>query len=191
MGIWRVDSTGGNLKQLTKGPLDSPAMCSPDGKWLAYSSLDGGKYLGKKIPVDGGEPTRISESLLTCGCINISPDGQDLAFQTQPTTGGAVVIRLLDFATLAPKIEIPRDPRAGGEIRYTSDGLTIGYPIREKGLYALWVSPVDGSPGHQVSDFAPDRIVDFRWTADGQTLGLLRAHFDRDVVPIRQTSAQH
>ena len=191
MGIWRIDATGGNLKQLTKGPLDSPAMCSPDGKWLAYSSLDGGKYLGKKIPVDGGEPTRISDSLLTCGCINISPDGKDLAFQTQPTTGGAIVIEILDFATLAPKIEIPRDPRAGGEIRYTSDGLTIGYPIREKGLYALWVSPVDGSPGHQVSEFLADRIVDFHWTADNKTLGLLREHFDRDVVLIKQTSGQH
>src|SRR5271154_377622 len=191
MGIWRIDATGGNLKQLTKGPLDSPAMCSPDGKWLAYSSLDGGKYLGKKIPVDGGTPVQISESLLTCGCINVSPDGKDLAFQTQPTAGAPIVIKMLDFETLAPKKEIPRDPRAGGEIRYTSDGLTIGYPIREKGLYALWVSPVDGSPGHQVSDFAPDRIVDFHWTADNKMLGLLREHFDRDVVLIKQTSAQH
>ena len=188
MAVWRIDATGGNPKQLTKGPLDSPAMCSPDGKWVLYSSLDGGKYLGKKIPIDGGTPTQISESLLTCGCINVSPDGKDLAFQTQPTTGGAVVIKLLDFDTLAPKKEIPRDPRAGGEIRYTSDGLTIGYPVREKGLYALWVSPVDGTPGHQVSEFAPDRIEDFHWTPDGKTLGLLRIHFDRDVVLIRQTA---
>jgi Tol biopolymer transport system component len=88
VSIWRMDATGGNLLQLTKGPLDSPAMCSPDGKRVLYSSLDGGKYLGKKIPIDGGTSTQISESLLTCGCINVSPDGKDLAFQTQPTTGG-------------------------------------------------------------------------------------------------------
>jgi serine/threonine protein kinase len=188
MALWRMDATGGNSKQLSKGPLDAPAMCSPDGKWVLYSSLDGGKYLGKKVPIDGGTPIQISTSLLTCGCINVSPDGKDLAFQTQPTTGGAVVIKMLDFDTLAPKREIPRDPRAGGEIRYTADGLTIGYPIREKGLYALWVSPVDGTPGHQVTEFAPDRIEDFHWTPDGKTLGLLRVHFDRDVVLIRQTA---
>jgi eukaryotic-like serine/threonine-protein kinase len=188
MAVWRIDATGGNAKQLTQGPLDSPAMCSPDGKWVLYSSLDGGKYLGKKVPIDGGTPIQISESLLTCGCINVSPDGKDLAFQTQPTTGGAVVIKMLDFDTLAPKKEIPRDPRAGGEIRYTSDGLTIGYPVREKGLYALWVSPVDGTPGHQVTEFAPDRIDDFHWTPDGKTLGLLRVRYDRDVVLIRQTT---
>ena len=189
IGIWRMDATGGNLMQLTKGPLDSPAMCSPDGKWLLYSSLEGGKYLGKKISVDGGAAAQISESLLTCGCINVSPDGKNLAFQTQPKIGGPVVIRLLDFVTFAPIKEILRDPRAGGEIRYTSDGLTIGYPVRENGLYALWVSPVDGSPGHSVTEFAPDRIEDFHWTLDGKRLGLLRVHLDRDVVLLRQTSA--
>ncbi|MGB8654597.1 MAG: protein kinase [Candidatus Acidiferrales bacterium] len=189
MNIWRMDATGGNLKQLTTGINDSPAMCSPDGKWLVYSSLDSGKWLAKKVSVDGGAPTLLSEALLTCGCVNVSPDGKDLAFQTQPVTGGAVVIKILDFDTLHPIKDLPRDPRAGGEIRYTADGKYIGYPIRDKGLYALWVSPVDGSPGHAVTDFATDRIEDFHWSADGKKLGVLRIHFDSDVVVLHDTTA--
>ena len=189
--IWRMDSGGGNLKQITTGTDDEPAMCSPDGKWLVYAGYDSGKFLAKKVSVDGGASTQLSESLLTCGCVNISPDGKNIAFQTQPTTGGAIVIKILDFDTLAPVKIIPRDPRAGGEIRYTMDGKTIGYYIREKGLYALWVSPVDGSPGHRVTEFETDRIPDFHWTADNKTLGLLRAHNDSDVVLLRQTAASH
>jgi eukaryotic-like serine/threonine-protein kinase len=188
MNIWRMDATGGNLKQLTTGTDDSPAMCSPDGKWLVYASFDSGKFVAKRVSVDGGAATQLSEALLTCGCVNVSPDGKYLAFQTQPTTGGAVVIKILDFQTLQPVTIIPRDPRATGEIRYTSDGTTIGYPIRENGLYALWVSPVDGSPGHRVTEFEPDRIEDFHWSADGKTLGILRSHSDSDVVLLRQTS---
>ena len=122
VNIWRMDAKGGNLKQITTGQNDTPAMCSPDGKWLVYASLDNGKFLAKKISVDGGTPTQVSESLLTCGCVNISPDGKNIAFQTQATTGGAVIIQILDFETLKPVKEIPRDPRATGEIRYTSDG---------------------------------------------------------------------
>jgi serine/threonine protein kinase len=189
--IWRTDATGGNLKQLTTGSDDAPAMCSPDGKWLVYASYDSGKFVAKRVSVDGGTPTQLSEALLTCGCVNVSPDGKDLAFQTQPTTGGPVVIKILDFETLQPVKIIERDPRAGGEIRYTSDGKTIGYPIREHGLYALWVSPVDGSPGHRVTEFETDRIDDFHWSLDGKTLGLLRTHFDSDVVLLRQTTSSH
>ena len=191
INIWRADATGGNLKQLTTGTDDEPAMCSPDGKWLVYAGFDSGKFLAKKVSVDGGPSTQISEALLTCGCVNISPDGKNIAFQTQPTTGGAIIIKILDFETLQPVKVIERDPRAGGEIRYTMDGKTIGYPIRENGLYALWVSPVDGSPGHRVTEFEPDRIADFHWSADNKTLGLLRTHFDSDVVLLRQSAAAH
>jgi len=191
VNIWRADAMGGNLKQLTTGTYDQPAMCSPDGKWLVYAGFDAGKFVAKKVPVDGGTPTQLSEALLTCGCVNVSPDGKNLAFQTQPTTGGRVVIKILDFETLAPVKILERDPRAGGEIRYTSDGKTIGYPIRENGLYALWVSPVDGSPGHRVTEFEADRIDDFHWTPDGKILGLLRTHNDSDVVLLRQTTSSH
>jgi serine/threonine protein kinase len=191
INIWRIDATGGSLKQLTTGTDDEPAMCSPDGKWLVYASFDQGKFVAKKVPVDGGASTQLSEALLTCGCVNVSPDGKYLAFQTQPTTGGTVVIKILDFETLQPVKTIERDPRAGGEIRYSSDGKTIGYPIRENGLYALWVSPVDGSPGHLVTEFEPDHISDFHWTADNKTLGLLRTHNDSDVVLLRQTATSH
>jgi eukaryotic-like serine/threonine-protein kinase len=191
INIWRADSTGGNLKQITTGTDDEPAMCSPDGKWLVYAGFDAGKFLAKKVSVDGGPSTQLSEALLTCGCVNISPDGNNIAFQTQPTTGGAIIIKILDFETLQPVKIIERDPRAGGEIRYTSDGKTIGYPIRENGLYALWVSPVDGSPGHRVTEFEPDRIEDFHWSADNKTLGLLRTHYDSDVVLLRQSAASH
>jgi serine/threonine protein kinase len=191
INIWRADSTGGNLKQLTMGTDDEPAMCSPDGKWLVYAGFDAGKFVAKKVSVDGGPSTQLSEALLTCGCVNISPDGKNIAFQTQPTTGGAIIIKILDFETLQPVKVIERDPRAGGEIRYTSDGKTIGYPIRENGLYALWVSPVDGSPGHRVTEFEPDHIEDFHWSPDNKTLGLLRTHNDSDVVLLRQTAAAH
>jgi eukaryotic-like serine/threonine-protein kinase len=191
INIWRADSSGGNLKQITTGTDDEPAMCSPDGKWLVYAGFDAGKFLAKKVSVDGGPSTQLSEALLTCGCVNISPDGKNIAFQTQPTAGGAIIIKILDFETLQKVKVIERDPRAGGEIRYTSDGKTIGYPIRENGLYALWVSPVDGSPGHRVTEFESDRIEDFHWSPDNKTLGLLRTHNDSDVVLLRETSASH
>ncbi|MFY9733195.1 MAG: protein kinase [Candidatus Acidiferrales bacterium] len=191
VNVWRMDSSGGNLKQLTFGAYDNPAMCSPDGKWLIFSGLVGGKFIAQKVSVDGGAATTLSDNILTCGCINVSPDGKDLAFQTQLVTGGPIVIKILDFATLKPIKTMERDPRAGGEIRYTADGKAIGYFIREKGQYALWVAPVDGSPGHVVTGFTPERILDFHWSPDGKKLALLRFHRDSDVVLLRESAATH
>ncbi len=185
VSIWRMDAGGGNLKRITEGPIDWPAMCSPDGKWMLYSSLSNGKFVPKKILVDGGTPIQVSDSVLTCGCINVSPDGTQIAYQTQPSTGGAVVIQILDFETLKPIKTLQRDPRAVGEIRYTADGKFIGYPVREKGQYALFVSPIDGSPGHTVTDFGSDYILDFRWNSDGTKLAYIREHTDSDVVLLR------
>jgi eukaryotic-like serine/threonine-protein kinase len=188
VNIWRMDATGGNLKQLTFGSFDNPAMCSPDGKWLVFSGLIGSKFTAQRVSVDGGAVTTLSDSILTCGCINISPDGKAIAFQTQASTGAPISIKILDFTTLQPIKILERDSRAGGEIRYTADGKAIGYFIREKGQYALWISPIDGSPGRVVTNFTPERILDFHWSPDGKKLALLRFHRDSDVVLLRDSA---
>ena len=191
VNIWRMDATGGNLKQLTTGGYDNPAMCSPDGKWLVFAGLVGSKFTAQRVSVDGGAVTTLSDSILTCGCINISPDGKDIAFQTQASTGAPIGIKILDFTSLQPIKTLERDPRAGGEIRYTADGKAIAYYVREKGQYALWISPIDGSPGHVVTGFTPDRIIDFHWSPDGHKLALLRFHRDSDVVLLRESALAH
>ena len=191
VNIWRMDATGGNLKQLTFGSFDNPAMCSPDGKWLVFSGLVGSKFTAQRVSVDGGAVTTLSDAILTCGCINISPDGKAIAFQTQASTGAPISIKILDFTTLQPIKSLERDPRAGGEIRYAADGQAIGYFIREKGQYAMWISPIDGSPGHVVSGFTPERILDFHWSPDGKKLAILRFHRDSDVVLLRDSAPTH
>ncbi len=187
--MWRMDASGGNLKQLTNGSYDFPAMCSPDGKWVVFAGLVSGKYIARKVPIDGGEAVTLSDALLTCGCVNVSPDGKDLAFQTQPVAGGPIVIKILDFATLQPIKMLERDPRAGGEIRYTADGKNIGYFVRENGKFALWAAPVDGSPGHAATAFEPDVILDFHWSPDGKSLAMLRSHRDSDVILLQSAAA--
>jgi hypothetical protein len=85
---------------------------------------------------------------------------------------------------------LERHEGARGEIRYSRDGKYIGYPFREKGLYALWASPVDGTPGHVVTPFGPDPIIDFHWSPKNDRLGFIRLHNDSDVILLKQTAAR-
>ena len=188
--IWRMDATGGNIKQITTGDLESPAMCSPDGKWLMFEGTVNGKNLAERISVDGGTPTPISDDALACGCINYSPDGKFIAYQAEARGGGKVVIQILDAETFKTIRTLERHEGARGEIRYSMDGKYIGYPFREKGLHALWAAPVDGSPGHVVTAFSPDLIIDFHWSPTNDRLGLIRLHNDSDVILLKQSAAK-
>jgi hypothetical protein len=185
-----MDTQGGNIKQITTGDFENPAMCSPDGKWLMFEGTVNGKNLAERVSVDGGTPTPISDDALACGCINYSPDGKFIAYQAEARGGGKVVIQILDSETFKTIRTLERHEGARGEIRYSMDGKYIGYPFREKGLYALWAAPADGSPGHVVTPFGPDLIIDFHWSPKNDRLGFIRLHNDSDVILLKQNAAK-
>ena len=84
------------------------------------------------------------------------------------------VLKRLDF-------ERPRF----GLVRFNQDGKAVVYPTRDKGIDNLWLQPLDGSKGKQLTDFTSERIWDFHWSFDGKPAALLRGHTDADVVLIR------
>jgi eukaryotic-like serine/threonine-protein kinase len=69
--------------------------------------------------------------------------------------------------------------------RFTHDGKAVVYPFRDKDADNLWLQPLDGSPGKQVTNFKSEFIADLRWSFDGSKLAMLRGHTDSDVVLIR------
>ena len=52
----------------------------------------------------------------------------------------------------------------------------------------LWLQPLDGSPGHQITNFPTEHIVNFHFSPDGKSLGILRDHLDSDVVLLRESA---
>ena len=101
------------------------------------------------------------------------------------------MIGLLDATTNA---ETPaRFIRVRPEIRFptaiTPDGKAVAYVIAENGAGNVWVQPLDGSPGHQVTNFTSDQIVSFRFSPDGKMLAVARLHLVSDPVLLRDSSA--
>ncbi len=58
----------------------------------------------------------------------------------------------------------------------------MAYPIRENEVDNIWVQPLDGSRGRQITNFDSEQILNFRWSPDGKSLCILRSHTDPDVV---------
>ena len=205
-GLWRTNTDGSNPTQLTKGAFDYDPACSPDGKWLYYNALEVAGSL-MRVQLEGGEPEPVPSSevpgMFTIGAGDaISADGKLLAFDaeiTDPDNARAAISKLafvsLDGSSPPSRRLIPPDPRiAGGggsgvfnnALNFTPDGKSVAYIIRDQGVDNIFVQPIDGSPGHQITNFTSDNIVGFQWSPDGKTLAVAHAHNISDVVLLRE-----
>jgi serine/threonine protein kinase/Tol biopolymer transport system component len=185
INIWRVDASGGNLKQLSNGKVDQFPLCSPDGRWVIYEDAVGGNRL-MKVPIDGGTAENISDQL--AAAFDISPDSKTIAVAAFGHLGEHVemlVLTSIDSNRALKTLQFER-PRTG-PVRFSHDGKSVVYSFRHAGVDDLWSQPLDGSPGKQITDFKSEHINDFHWSFDGSKLGVIRGHTDSDVVLIRDT----
>ena len=63
----------------------------------------------------------------------------------------------------------------------------MAYNIVENGVGNVWAQPLDGSPGHRLTNFTSDQIRTFQFSPDGKTLAVTRFHVVSDVVLLRDT----
>jgi len=73
-------------------------------------------------------------------------------------------------------------------LNFTPDGKAVAYPIRENDVDNIWVQPLDGSRGRQITNFASEQILNFHWSPGGKSLGILRGHTESDVVLLRESN---
>jgi len=182
--IWRMDASGGNLKQITSGRQDKFAVCSPDSRWVYYIEQgDQGKLA--RVSIDGGPSQTISGMGISESTFDISPDGKLVAFGTLEHLGEHKE-KLALVATDSGQTKILEFERLRvGLLRFSRDGKAVVYPARDNGADNLWLQPLDGSKGHAITDFKSERIRDFHWSFDGKQLAMVRGHTDSDVVLLR------
>jgi eukaryotic-like serine/threonine-protein kinase len=183
INIWRADSAGQNLKQLTNGKFDHNPVCSPDGQWVYY--LDGAIGQLARVPIDGGDAQKVSDVPIV-SWFDISSDGSTVVFATVEHTGdheAKLALVATDTGKARQILKFERD--AGEVIHFARDGKAVVYSTRENGVDNLWQQPLDGSPGKQITSFTSEHIWDFHWSPDGSKLALVRGHNDSDVVLLR------
>jgi Tol biopolymer transport system component len=181
--VWRIDSSGSNLKQLTTGKRDHLAICSPDSRWVYYiEEKEEGKLA--RVSIEGGTSQTIS-NLPISGIFGLSPDGKLAAFATLEHSGEHKQMLAL-VATDSGQAKLQEFERfTFGPVRFSRDGKAVVYPVRDNGVDNLWLQPLDGSKGKQLTDFISEHIYDFHWSFDGKQLAMVRGHTDADVVLIR------
>jgi Tol biopolymer transport system component len=187
--IWRVDASSGDLKQLTQDKSDNFPVCAPDSKSVYYLSGDTGRIM--QVGIDGGSGRKVSD-LAPAGYFDVSPDGKMLAVATiDHAAGHEERIALLSTENgQALKTVAFQKPRVTSLIRFSRDGKSVIYDVRENGVDNLWQQPLDGSAGKFLTSFKAEHIWDYHWSPDGSKLALVRGHTDSDVVLMRDMQMQ-
>jgi eukaryotic-like serine/threonine-protein kinase len=201
IGIWRVNTDGSHSTQLTDGHDDgfgSNPACSGNHDWVYF--FRGTVHLWR-IPLNGtGDGSLKAEEVPSSAIagafqagrgMGISRDGKTLAYLVEfvnvDSGMGTAKIALLDLTALSKPRVIDVNPHISAGPQFTADGKAVAYPVRENGVDNIWIQPLDGSAGREITKFDSQQIQLFHWSPDGKNLGILRGHTDSDVVLLQES----
>jgi len=194
-GIWRTNADGSSPLKLTDGKYDFYPVCTPDQKWVYYIDFTDNHIY--RVPLDGsGKREPVLPQVAAIGGLSVSPDGKTLAAaisgETAEVPEEKARISLFELASSRPPRLLParhyaEDMYGNGTLRITPDGKSVAYVSRENGADNVWIQPLDGSAGDPITDFKAEQIWSFSLSKDGKRLGILRGHYDSDVVLLQES----
>jgi len=166
-GIWRVDSSGRNLQQLTQGASDRSPDCSPDGTSVIHED-EPSRLM--RIPIEGGTPVTLCENCLEMP--RYSPGGDQIAGWVSDRRNSSTMLGVISSqgGNVTKTFPVPTG-RLTTRVGWKPDGTSIAYVVA-RGLTAnIWNQPLSGAQPQQITHF-PDRIIAFAWSQDGKQLAL-------------------
>ena len=140
------------------------------------------------MPLDGSGKSQavldLPQGFSIAAALSFSPDGKTLAAALLDRQLRATKIALFDLSSSSP----PRllDASRPSSLRFTLDGRSVLYATRQNGVDNVCMQPVDGSAGHQVTDFKAGQIWSVDLSPDGKNLAVLHGQYVADVVLLQE-----
>lgn len=175
-GLFAVPASGGEWEEIFRfqdpkkaKEQDEAMILSPDGRFIAYQSTQGGNQDIYVMPVRGGEPVRITDDPARDNGPLWSYDGQWLAFDSTRTGRSETwVIRITPDGR--PGSQPIQATRGGGGGVWTQDG-KIAYSTTKRAVH-VFVANDDGSGEVQLTKFNNSN-VEPRWSPDAKNLAFV------------------
>lgn len=184
--LWRVNSNGFDLTQLTAGESESFPQFSPDGKSLIYQSGEIASRLWR-MPSTGGDAVKITETMAARP--SISPDGKLVAYRyldsSLDRSRWSIGVVSIDGGPQFMRFDLP-NTMAERFVSFTPDSRSIAFPNIENGTSDIWIQPLTGGPSRRLTNFNSPSIQSFAWSPDRKTLATTRTTVTRDAVLMKR-----
>ena len=183
--VWRVDAAdGANPTQLTQGGSAGRSVCSPDGKWVAYTVSSPNTFSSAwRVSIDGGPPSKLAENL-DRQRTPISPDSRMVAVRQWGKSPASPSILSVVSAESGKILHVFESPAGLQVFGWSGDGRALNYALTRGGVGNIWEQSLSGGPARQITHFKGELIGDFDWSHDGKQLVVARGHFNSNVVLI-------
>ena len=183
--LYRIDTHGQDLKQLTGGESDEiSSTVSPDSRWVYYVAgfREGGvlKARLRKTSIDGSQTVNLKE--LEGGLLpDLSPNGKFIA---------ALVDRRLTIlsssdGTLVNSRDAHKWVHWWTGARWTPDGQSLTYLVPRENTSNVWVQALSGSAPRQLTTFPKGYIYEYAFSRDGKKLYVAHGYQIRDAVLVK------
>lgn len=176
--IWRMDSDGGNPKQLTFGGRNFQPFISADSRWVYYKSWEKDKGELRRVSIDGGDPQILNDKQTSW--ISFSPDGKFFA-ASYVTDKNRLAI--FDAATneVVKQIDLSENATLSIGTRWSPDSRSVAYRDWDDGY---WLQPIAGGEPQKMEGLPKEKFYNFAWSKDGKQFAFVRGQEIRDVVLI-------
>ena len=180
--VWRMNSDGTSLKQLTTGIAEVSPVVSPDSQWIVYQNISDLRLW--KAPIDGGNGQQLTNKLTSQAVI--SPDGKLVAcrYREQELSPFQLGILAFEDGKTVKTLDLPPSAFNSPALDWAADGKAVLYVDNRGGISNIWSQPIDGGPARQVTFFNTDQIFAFDLAPDGKTMVFARGNVSNDVVLI-------
>jgi tricorn protease len=123
--LWSTDLNGGFARRLTSGPgTEIRPRISPDGKQIAFTANYDGNVDVYTIPIDGGEPKRLTFEPEPDNVIGWTPSGKIMVVSPKGFSGRQGSLYLVDPEGGYPKATVVKEISEGS---ISADGTSIAY----------------------------------------------------------------
>ena len=164
------------------------ASWSPDGRWIAIGAMAGPGVSVFKVPLDGGTPVRLVDSVASNPAW--SPDGSCIAYSGAPRARSVPVKAVRPDGTACPFPALSVD-RVGDSYRFMPGGRQLLVKLGGFRRQDFWLVDLATGARRQVTRLRPgDSVRRFDVSPDGRALVFERVRENSDVVLVELPEAR-
>jgi DNA-binding winged helix-turn-helix (wHTH) protein/Tol biopolymer transport system component len=184
LAIWRMNADGSNLKQLSHGPEDILATCTPDGKWVVYAD---NSFLHQaviyRVSLDGGKPQKLGEGSVWFA---LSHHGDRVAWIKSTSGQQSLVLADINTGRQTATLSVPSALHAVRSITFTPDDRSVFCIARGESADSVYELPLDGSAPTKQVEFRGAHLATLMVSPTGKYLGAVTAKPVSDAVLLEE-----